>query len=88
MIDFSPHTAPAPFADAVIVADAMAWEGAPRRLGERFACEHADGGQLLARAVAFRTVVVEILSGADGGRVQAEIDAYRPAGEIAVAHSA
>jgi prepilin-type processing-associated H-X9-DG protein len=78
VIDMSPHFAPAPFADAIIVADAVAWEGAPASIAERFAATRSAGRQLLARAVVFRVVTVAHLRRDDPERVAAEMAGYRP----------
>jgi uncharacterized protein (TIGR02569 family) len=58
VIDFSAHWAPAPFAEAIIVADGIAWENGPLSLAVRFASEQPQGRQLLARAVVYRVVCV------------------------------
>lgn len=77
IIDMSPHLAPAPFAEAIIVADSVAWEGAPVSFAEWFARHRPGGRQLLARAVAFRLVTAGVAGGA-AERVAAEVDGYRP----------
>ncbi|HVX47450.1 MAG TPA: hypothetical protein VHC49_26410 [Mycobacteriales bacterium] len=85
VIDFSPHRAPAPFADAIIVADGTAWENAPTDLAASFAATRSDGAQLLARAVVYRVITVAQLVD-DPGRIAAEIAAYRPVAEIALSY--
>ncbi len=55
VIDISPFFRPAAYADAIVVADAIAWSGAPDELAERFL--HRHGPQLLVRAVLFRVAV-------------------------------
>lgn len=84
VIDMSPHVAPAPFADAIIAADAVAWEGAPVEFAARFANSRPAGARLLARAVVFRIITMVELT-QDVGRVGVEIAAYRPVVEVAVA---
>ena len=55
VIDISPFFRPAAYADAIVVADAIAWSGAPDELAERFLQRH--GPQLLLRAILFRVAV-------------------------------
>lgn len=52
VIDVSPYWRPAGYADAVVVADAVAWSGAGHDLVERLLSQ--QGEQLLLRAVLFR----------------------------------
>lgn len=52
VIDVSPYWRPAGYADAIVVADAVAWSGAGPDLVERLLSE--QGEQLLLRAVLFR----------------------------------
>lgn len=85
VIDMSPHWAPAPFADAIIVADAVAWEDAPVELAGRFAAVRSAGAQLLARAVVFRVVTMANLMRDCPERVAAEIAGYRPVVDVALA---
>lgn len=85
VIDMSPHFAPAPFADAIIVADAVAWEDAPVGLAVRFATTRAGGAQVLARAAVFRVVTVAQLRRSSPDRVAAEVAGYRPVVDVALA---
>jgi uncharacterized protein (TIGR02569 family) len=85
VIDMSPHFAPAPFADAILVADAVAWEAAPVDLAERFAAARAAGPQLLARAVVFRVIAMAHLRPDSPEAVAAEIAGYRPVSDVALA---
>lgn len=78
VIDMSPHIAPAPFADAIIVADAIAWSGADPELARWFAKTTPHGANLLVRAVFFRLVVSLF-----GGDSAAEVAAFRPVIDIA-----
>jgi uncharacterized protein (TIGR02569 family) len=55
VIDVSPYWRPPGYADAIIVADAVAWEGADDELVERL-LRH-QGEQMLLRAVLFRVAV-------------------------------
>lgn len=61
VIDFAPYWRPAGFATAIVVADALVWEGAHPRILE--AVSHVDDfGQYLIRALIFR-MVTELLLG-------------------------
>lgn len=55
VIDVSPFWRPAGYADAIVVADAVAWRGAGDDLVERLL--RRQGEQLLLRAVLFRVAV-------------------------------
>lgn len=78
VLDVSPYWRPVGFALAVLVADALAWEDAPPELGREFLARPGQPRQLLARAVAYRTVASARLSPGAPDRVAAEIDGYRP----------
>ena len=53
IIDFSPYWRPAPYAGAIVIADALVWEGADHQILD--AVSHVDDfGQYLARALIFR----------------------------------
>ncbi len=55
IIDFSAYWRPVPYAAAIVVADALVWEGADRRI--LHAVRHFDDfGQYLVRALIFRIV--------------------------------
>jgi len=55
VIDVSPYWRPPGYADAIVVADAVAWHGADAELVERLL--RRQGEQLLLRAVLFRVAV-------------------------------
>ena len=55
IIDFSPYWRPAGFAAAIVVGDALVWEGADAELLASFAGE-PDFGQFLLRALIYRAV--------------------------------
>ena len=78
IIDVSPYFRPRPFADAVLVADAVAWDHAPLTFAERFAAADASRREAIGRAVVFRLVAALELWGAASQRVDAEVDAYQP----------
>lgn len=74
IIDFSPYWRPAPFAAAIVVADALVWEGAgPSLLAEVAHIEQF--GQYLLRALIYRMAT-------DGPKLAT--DPYQPAIEIAL----
>jgi Ser/Thr protein kinase RdoA (MazF antagonist) len=77
VIDIAPYYRPAAWADAIVVADAVAWNGAPATLAVGFLARHADGDQLLARAIAFRVAAAAGLWSRFPARVEAEVHAYR-----------
>lgn len=55
VIDFSPYWRPAPFGSAIVVADALVWEGADERVLD--AVDHIEGfDQYLLRALIYRAV--------------------------------
>ena len=78
IIDVSPYYRPPLFADAILVADAVAWDHAPLSFAERFLATHETADDLLARAVVFRLVAAVELWGTTSARVAAELDAYTP----------
>jgi uncharacterized protein (TIGR02569 family) len=82
VIDFSPYWRPAPFASAVLVADAVAWEDAPLALARAFLTETPGGPDLIARAVVYRVVAAAHHFGADDDRIAAEVDHYSPLVDI------
>jgi uncharacterized protein (TIGR02569 family) len=78
IIDVSPYFRPRPFADAVLVADAVAWDGAPLTFAERFLSTGTSRREALGRAVVFRLVAALELWGAESARVDAELHGYQP----------
>lgn len=78
IIDMSPHLAPAPFAEAILVADSVAWEGAPASFAAWYAATHPTAGQLLARAVVFRLVSAAVLWPKQPERATADVAGYQP----------
>jgi uncharacterized protein (TIGR02569 family) len=80
VIDLSPYWRPVEFATAVVVADALVWEGASvSELSS--AIDTGQFGQLLARALLFR-IVADAL--ADPDSVSARGTAYAPAVTLAL----
>jgi len=80
VIDLSPYWRPAEFATAIVVADALAWEGATVGVLSP-AIESDQFGQLLARAVLFRLVADAV---ADPDSIGARASAYDSAVDLAV----
>jgi hypothetical protein len=80
-LHFSPYWRPAPFASAVVVADALVWEGADEGILD--AVEHVeDFDQYLLRALIYRTVT-DRLARPDEPHRPDEDDPYLPAVELA-----
>lgn len=80
VIDLSLYWRPANFATAIVVADALVWEGADVSLVASVA-DVEDVGQLLARALIYRLVAAL----EDGFEEEAAIERrYRPAVDLAV----
>ena len=80
VIDLSVYWRPAEYATAIVIADALAWEGAvPDDLAPAF--ETADFGQLLARALLFRNIADLV---ADRGSSNQLANAYARAVDLAV----
>lgn len=64
VIDFSAYWRPVPYAAAIVVADALVWEGADRQI--LHAVRHFDDfGQYLVRALIFRIVTDWIAAGGE-----------------------
>ncbi|MFB9991781.1 TIGR02569 family protein [Deinococcus oregonensis] len=82
VIDFSPYWRPAGFALAIVVADALVWEGADEGLLEAVS-EVADFAQLFLRALIFRRVVEELSSPSSQARNTVH-DPYQSAVDLAV----
>jgi uncharacterized protein (TIGR02569 family) len=78
IIDVSPYYRPHSFANAILVADSVAWEHAPLTFASRFLVTGESRAELLARAVMFRLAAAVGLWGATSARVEAELDAYLP----------
>ena len=80
VIDLSPYWRPAEYATAIVVADALAWEGAAMDdLAPAF--ETDEFGQLLARALLFRVITDLVADPASG---DARAGAYAGAIDLAV----
>jgi uncharacterized protein (TIGR02569 family) len=76
VIDLSPYWRPPAFADAVVVADAMAWEGAGAELPAVVSAGAPEFGQCFLRALIYR-IVTDCLAGGD--RAHDWQAPYRPA---------
>lgn len=83
VIDFSPYWRPRAFAAAVVVADALAWEGADETLLAAVA-DVDDFPQHLVRALLYRVVVDALFRPGDPPRRDAD-DCFLPPVELACA---
>ena len=85
IIDFAPYWRPAPFAAAIVVADALVWEGADDSI--LAVVGHLDNfGQYLVRALIYRAVTEWILGVGDSQNSASaglEHDHYGPVVELA-----
>lgn len=80
VIDFAAYWRPAAYAAAIVVADALSWEGAtPEDLAS--ATSGRGFGQLLARALLFR-IITDWITDADAAPLRAV--AYAPAVDLAI----
>ena len=82
IIDLALYWRPAALATAIVVADAIVWEGATDELFHLGTRTEPDFGQLLARALIFRLVAAG-LGGAEDRATMA--DRYRHAVGLAIA---
>ena len=82
IIDLSPYWRPTAFASAVVVADALVWEGADSQILD--AVSHiGDFGQYLVRALIYRAVTDWILSRDESAESAAHHDPWAPAVDLA-----
>jgi uncharacterized protein (TIGR02569 family) len=82
VIDFSPYWRPVQFAAAVVVADALVWEGADASLLS--AVRHIGNfGQYLLRALIYRAVTDSVLDPSGPGTGGSRPDPYAPAVDLA-----
>ena len=82
IIDFSPYWRPAAYASAIVIADALVWEGADSQVPD--AVSYIDDfGQYLIRALIFRSVTDWILSVAVPADSASEDDPWVPAVHLA-----
>lgn len=82
IIDFSPYWRPAAYASAIVIADALVWEGADRQVLD--AVTHiGDFGQYLARALIFRAVTNWIFSQEDPETLATKDDPWAHAVNLA-----
>jgi uncharacterized protein (TIGR02569 family) len=81
VIDFSPYWRPVGFAAAIVVADALVWEGADESILGGVA-DVAGFDQLLLRALVYRLVTANLLGVEELNSTEG--DPYQPAVELAV----
>jgi uncharacterized protein (TIGR02569 family) len=81
VIDFSPYWRPNAFASAIVVADALVWEGADESLLDAVA-QVADFDQFLLRALIYRAVTDRLFRLHEPVRPD-DADPYLPAVELA-----
>lgn len=80
VIDFSPYWRPTGWASAVVVSDALTWQGADESILDRVT-HVEDFDQLLVRAVIYRAVTDRLFP-ADEPLRPADPDPYRPVVEL------
>jgi uncharacterized protein (TIGR02569 family) len=82
VIDFSPYWRPGAFASAIVVADALVWEGAGSQI--LAAVSHVDDfGQYLVRALIYRKVTDWMLTRDRPAEPAANDDPWAPAVDLA-----
>jgi uncharacterized protein (TIGR02569 family) len=82
IIDFSPYWRPTAYASAIVIADALVWEGADSQVLD--AVSHIDDfGQYLIRALIIRSVTDWILSEEESAGSAPEDDPWAPAVHLA-----
>lgn len=77
VIDVSPQFRPVGYADAILVADAVAWHGAPLSFASAFLERASDHVGNLARAVIFRVTTAALHRDVAPARVVDEANRYR-----------
>jgi uncharacterized protein (TIGR02569 family) len=82
IIDFSPYWRPAAYASAIVVADALVWEGADSSILAAVS-DIDDFGQYLVRALIFRAVTERMLAGDEPARSGAAAGRWAPAVDLA-----
>jgi uncharacterized protein (TIGR02569 family) len=81
VIDFSPYWRPTSFASAIVVADALVWEGADERILDVVA-HIEDLGQFLLRALIYRAVTDRLFRAHEPVRLD-DADPYLPVVDLA-----
>ncbi len=82
IIDFSAYWRPVTFADAIVVADALVWEGADAQVLDAVAGA-GDLGQYLIRALIYRAVTDWLFRAANPVSAGGDEDPWQPAVDIA-----
>jgi uncharacterized protein (TIGR02569 family) len=78
VIDFAAYWRPTAFASAIVVADALVWEGAGPDLAYAVAADRPDVGRMVARALLFRLVTDHL-----GGIARPDPSPYATAVDVA-----
>lgn len=77
VIDISPQFRTPLYAEAILLADSVAWEGAPLSLLEQFVQDSPIRAAEIARAVIFRVATAALFDPVTSERVKGEADGYR-----------
>ncbi len=77
VIDVSPQFRSVPYAEAILVADAAAWNGAPLCFVEQFLEGSTTRRADTARAIIFRVVTAALFPDSTPARVDAEAEGYK-----------
>ncbi|MCP4429116.1 MAG: hypothetical protein GY803_31915, partial [Chloroflexi bacterium] len=77
VIDFSPDERPQAYAEAILIADAIAWENAPVALKSALP-ETPHSQQMLIRAVNFRVIVTALFSPQDVSNFEQAYACFAP----------
>lgn len=77
IIDISPQYRSVPYAEAILVADAVAWNGAPLHFVEQFLAASRARAAETARAIIFRVATAAFFPGSTPERVVGEAHGYQ-----------
>ncbi|MGQ0431629.1 MAG: hypothetical protein ACT452_04385 [Microthrixaceae bacterium] len=77
IIDVSPQCRTAQYAEAILVADAVAWNGASPSFAEQFLGESRERLADVARAIIFRVTTAALFPNTTSARVDGEAQGYR-----------
>ena len=82
IIDFSPYWRPVSYASAIVVADALVWEGAAPQILD-LVSQIEDFGQYLIRALIFRLTTEWLMTRIEPAESNAHDDRWAPAVDLA-----